>query len=231
MRVTTRMLNKHSGGLVPSRKSLLSYIKSNRAGGSSRLSSLNAKSGKVRTGKADSGKAGGGRAAAIANATAARYTKTGYERLEKAASSLEKQAADLGKRADAGMAAASDAESLVAYYNDTLSCLGQCQGSLNNLYRQTLKQVASDNLDALREIGVSYGKDGRLSLDRSKFEKAEEEKVKAALGSGSGFIRRLGTVGGRVSDNASANAQTSSNRYDAIGNDVSSYFSRYNFLG
>ncbi len=231
MRVTTRMLNKHSGGLVPSRKSLLSYIKSNRTGGGSRLSALNARSGKVKNGKTGSGQASSGRAAAMAGAAAARYTKTGYERLEKAASSLEKQAADLGKRADAGVAAVSDAESLVAYYNDTLSYLGQCQGSLNNLYRQTLKQVASDNVDALREIGIGYGKDGRLSLDRSLFGKAGEEEIKAALGSGASFIRRLETVGNRVSDNASANVQTSSNRYDAIGNDVSSYFSRYNFWG
>lgn len=226
MRMTTGMLNKHSGGLVPSRKSLLSYIKSNRTGGSSRLSALNAKSGNSKSGNANSG-----RAASMASAASARYTKSGYEKLEKAASSLEKQAVDLGKKADVGIAAASDAESLVAYYNDTLSYLGQCQGALNNFYRQTLRQAATDNLDALREIGVSYRTDGRLSLDRSKFERAGEEKVRAALGSGAEFIKRLDVVGSRVSDNAAANAQTSSSRYNAVGNDVSSYFSRYNFLG
>ena len=226
MRITTGMLNRNSGGLVPSRKSLLSYIKSNRTGGSSRLSALNAKSG-----KAGSGNASSSRAAAIASSASAGYTKTGYQRLEKAASSLEEQAADLGKKADAGTAAASDAESLVTYYNNTLSYLAQCQGSLNNFYRQNLKQAATDNLDALKEIGVSYGTDGRLSLDRSKFGKADQEQVKAALGSSSSFIRRLSAVASRVSDNAAANAQTSSNRYNAIGNDVSSYFSRYNFLG
>lgn len=231
MRMTTGMLNKHSGGLVPSRKSLLSYIKSNRTGGSSRLSALNAKSGNTKSGNAKSGNAYSGRAAGIASATAARYTKAGYEKLEKAASSLEKQAVDLGKKADAGMAAASDAESLVACYNDTLSYLAQCQGALNNFYRQTLRQAVTDNLDALREIGVSYGADGRLSLDRSKFEKAGEEKVKAALGNSADFIKRLDVVASRVSDNAAANVQTSSSRYDAVGNDVNSYFSRYNFLG
>lgn len=217
MRITTGMLNRHNGGgLISSRKSLLSYVQSSKAGGSSRLSAMSAN---------------GGKTGSVASAALARYTKSGYEKLERSADSLEKQSGSLGEKADQGMVSAADVESLLASYNDTLKNLYQCDGSLNNFYRQTLKQAATDNLNALREIGINYGTDGSLSLNQSTFGKADAETIKAALGSGAGFMKRLGIVASRVSDNASANSQTASSRYNAGGDISSSYFSRYNFLG
>lgn len=218
MRITTGILNRRgTGGLISSRKSLLSYIQqSGRVGGSSRLGAMSAK---------------GDRTNSVAGTAAGRYAKAGYERLEKSAGSLEKQTGVLGERADQGKASASDVESLLTSYNNTLKNLYQCDGSLNNFYRQTLKQAASDNLNLLREIGVSCGADGTLSLNRARFERAGAEEVKEALGSGSGFMKRLDIVASRVSDSASANARTASSRYNAGGGLSSSYFSKYNFLG
>lgn len=217
MRITKGMLNRHNGGgLISSRKSLLDHVKSVRAGGSSRLNALNVQN---------------GRKLNVADTIASRYARTGYQRLENAADSLEKQVSILGGRADLGAVSAADVESLLENYNTTLKNLYQCDGSLNNFYRQSLKQAATDNLDALNRIGISYGKDGTLSLSRAKLGKAGSEEIKAALGSGSGFIKRLGAVASRVSDNASANMRTASSRYNAGGDLGSSYFSRYNFLG
>lgn len=217
MRITKGMLNRHNGGgLISSRKSLLDHVKSVRAGGSSRLNTLNVQN---------------GRKLNVADTIASRYARTGYQRLENAADSLEKQVSTLGGRADLGAVSAADVESLLENYNTTLKNLYQCDGSLNNFYRQSLKQAATDNLDALNRIGISYGKDGSLSLSRAKLGKAGSEEIKAALGSGSGFIKRLGAVASRVSDNASANMRTASSRYNAGGDLGSSYFSRYNFLG
>lgn len=217
MRITKGMLNRHNGGgLISSRKSLLDHVKSVRAGGSSRLNTLNVQN---------------GRKLNVADTIASRYARTGYQRLENAADSLEKQVSTLGGRADLGAVSAADVESLLENYNTTLKNLYQCDGSLNNFYRQSLKQAATDNLDALNRIGISYGKDGSLSLSRVKLGKAGSEEIKAALGSGSGFIKRLGAVASRVSDNASANMRTASSRYNAGGDLGSSYFSRYNFLG
>lgn len=211
------MLNRHNGGgLISSRKSLLDHVKSVRAGGSSRLNALNVQN---------------GRKLNVADTIASRYARTGYQRLENAADSLEKQVSILGGRADLGAVSAADVESLLENYNTTLKNLYQCDGSLNNFYRQSLKQAATDNLDALNRIGISYGKDGTLSLSRAKLGKAGSEEIKAVLGSGSGFIKRLGAVASRVSDNASANMRTASSRYNAGGDLGSSYFSRYNFLG
>ncbi|MCM1057556.1 MAG: hypothetical protein NC517_08115 [Firmicutes bacterium] len=221
MRVTTGMINKHGGGPISSRKSLLSYIQSGRTGGSSRLSALMAKGGSGSSTKTNS----------LASVAASGYAKSGYEKLENAADSLEKQAGILGEKADQGKASASDVASLLSDYNSTLKNLYQCDGSLNNLYRQTLRQAATDNMDILREIGISYGTDGSLSLNRTQFEKADAETVKAALGSGAGFTKRLGIVAARVSDSAAANSRSASSRYNAGGDVSSSYFSRYNFLG
>lgn len=217
MRITTGILNRHNGGgLISSRKSLLSYVKSNKAGGSSRLSAMNAKGGKTNS---------------VASTALARYTKAGYEKLERSADSLEKQTGSLSVKADEGRASAGDVENLLASYNDTLKNLYQCDGSLNNFYRQTLKQAATDNLNALQEIGISYRTDGTLSLNQAKYGKADAESIRSALGSSAGFMKRLGIVASRVSDSASANSQTASSRYNAGGDISSSYFSRYNFLG
>lgn len=216
MRITKGMINMHGGGLLSGRKSLLDYVKSNRTGGSSRLNALQSRSGKNNS---------------IASAAGARYAKAGYERLGKAADLLEIRTESVGEKADGGELSASEVESLLAGYNDTLKSLYQCDGSLNNFYRQTLKQAATDNLDILREAGISYGSDGTLSLNRAKFGTAGTEKIKAALGSGAGFMRRLGVVSSRVSDSAAANARTASSRYNANGDIGNSYFSKYNFFG
>lgn len=222
MRITTGMLNrKGGGGLISSRKSLLDYVQSSKAGGSSRLSALKTKGGKANSVRTNS----------VAGTAADRYARAGYERLGKEADALEKQTGTLGEKADRGSACATDVESLLTSYNNTLKNLYQCDGSLNHFYGQTLKQAATDNLKLLQEIGISYGKDGHLSLNRARFEKADAESVKAALGSGSGFMKRLDIVAARVSDSASANARTASSRYNAGGDLNSSYFSRYNFLG
>lgn len=217
MRITTGILNRHNGGgLISSRKSLLSYVQSNKAGGGSRLSAMNAKGGKNNS---------------VASTALARYTKAGYEKLERSADSLEKQTGSLSVKADEGRASARDVENLLASYNDTLKNLYQCDGSLNNFYRQTLKQAATDNLDALQKIGISYRTDGTLSLNQAKYAKADAESIRSALGSSAGFVKRLGIVASRVSDSASANFQTASSRYNAGGDISSSYFSKYNFLG
>lgn len=221
MRITKGMINRHGGGsMLSGRKSLLEQVCSSRTGGSSRLSAL----------KTKNRKQGSAVSSSVGTTAASRYMKTGYERLGKAAASLESQAESVGKKADGNLASATDVAGLLASYNDTLKSLCQCDGALNTLYRQTLKQAAADNLDALREIGVSYRADGSLSLDQVKFKGADVEKVKAALGSGSSFGKRLGAVASRVSDNAAANTRTASDRYNARGDMSSSYFSRYNFF-
>ena len=139
MRITKGMLNRHNGGgLISSRKSLLDHVKSVRAGGSSRLNALNVQN---------------GRKLNVADTIASRYARTGYQRLENAADSLEKQVSTLGGRADLGAVSAADVESLLENYNTTLKNLYQCDGSLNNFYRQSLKQAATGKYaDCLQQV-------------------------------------------------------------------------------
>lgn len=222
MRITKGMINRHgAGSMLSGGKSLSERIRSGKTGGSSRLNAM----------KIKNGKKSGALGASMGTASADRYGKTGYERLRRAADTLESRAESVGKKADAAAASATETESLLASYNDTLKNLSQCDGALNSFYRQTLKQAAADNQDTLREIGISIGSDGSLRLNQAKFKAVDGEKVKAALGSGSGFGKRLGVVASRVSDGAAANVRTASSRYDSGGDTISSYFSRYNFLG
>ena len=104
-------------------------------------------------------------------------------------------------------------------------------GVLNDYYRQALKETVTGSKEELEEIGITVGTDGSLSLNKGKLAEADEEKVKKLLGASSDFVKRINAVASRVSDNAKANMESASSRYNASGGLSNSYFSRYNFRG
>lgn len=212
IRMTTGMLNRnHGSGLIGSRKSLLSYVQQNRAGGSARLSAMGAMGG---------------------NSALRRTEKAEYEKLGAAADSLTDRAAQLAARVDKGSTeVTAQVESLLDAYNNAVEKAGDASGVLNNYYHQLLKQTFSDNRKELAEIGITMGSNGKLTLDKDKLEKADEEKLRKLLGSDGNFIKRAGYVASRISDNAQVSAGNLSNRYNSAGNITNSYLSRYNLRG
>ena len=70
-----------------------------------------------------------------------------------------------------------------------------------------------------------------MVLDKEKLKAADAEKVKKLLGSEGDFLKRVSLVASRVSDNAAANRQSLSNSYNARGNIMNSYLSKYNKKG
>lgn len=211
MRVTTGMLNRNHGGLTGSRKSLLSHMKPSREGGAAGLAAMGA----------------------VRSTSALRRTeRAGYEKLGSAADRLVSQAARLAETADKGSTEIdSQAEGLVEAYNSALDVLGDAAGVLNSYYHQTMKQSFSDNSTELAEIGISMNSRGKLVLDKEKLKAADGEKVKKLLGSEGDFVKRLSHVASRVSDNAEVNMQNLSSSYNARGNIMNSYLSRYNTKG
>lgn len=211
MRVTTGMLNRNRGGVTGSRKSLLSHIQRNREGGIAGLKALGA----------------------VRSESALRRTeKAGYEKLGNAADSLVSQADRLAEKVDKGSAEIDSlAEGMVEAYNSTVGALGDAEGVLNNYYHRTMKQSFSDNCVELGEIGISMNSRGKLVLDKEKLKAADAEKVKKLLGSEGDFLKRVSLVASRVSDNAAANRQSLSNSYNARGNIMNSYLSKYNKKG
>ena len=214
-RTTTQMLNhsRRKAGLTTSRRSSLLSAARNQTPGlkNTRLGMLNANS-----------------------IQSARLTRSNYQKLERSADSLVEQTKLLAERADAGGKPenlANTAANVVQHFNYTLDGLKQASGILNEYYRQAMKEIVVTNKSALAEIGIAVGADGSLSLDKEKFESADEEKLKGLLGSEGIFVKRVGIVASRVVDNAMASVESSSSRYNASGYLTNSYLSKYNYRG
>lgn len=211
-RAATQMvsMSKRRAGLSSRRSSMLSSVRNKRSGiqtGSSWMDVMNANSG-------------------------TRLARGSHERLQKASSSLVKQTGLLAEKADTGEKGLTDAASkVVTEFNDTLKCLKQASGVLNDYYRQSMKETVMGQKRELEAIGITVGTDGSLSLNKEKLAEADGEKVKTLLGTSSIFAKRVNAVASRAADNARASAESVSSRYTASGGIASSYLSRYNFRG
>ena len=207
-RMTTQMVSttKRRAGLSSKRSSMLSSVRNRRngiLGTSSRMGMVNANT-----------------------IQSSRLARSSYERLQKASASLVEQAGLLAEQADTGEKALTDTD-----FNDTLKCLKQTTGVLNDYYRQSLKETVTGQKKELESIGITVATDGSLSLDKEKLAGADEEKVKKLLGTSSVFVKRISAVASRAADNARASMESASSQYTASGRLASSYLSRYNFRG
>lgn len=213
-RMTTQMVSttKRRAGLSSRRSSMLSSVRNRRSGNlgtSYRMGMMNANT-----------------------IQSSRLARSSYERLQKASSSLVEQAGLLAEKADTGGKALTDtAAKVVTDFNDTLKCLKQATGVLNDYYRQSLKETVTGQKKELEAIGITVATDGSLSLDKEKLAEADEEKVKKLLGTSSAFVKRISAVASRAADNARASMESASSQYTASGGLASSYLSRYNFKG
>ncbi len=213
-RFTTQMVSttKRRAGLSSRRSSMLSSVRSKRSGvlgTSSWMDVMNKNS-----------------------VQSSRLARANYERLQKASDSLVEQTGLLAEKADMGEKGLTDAAAkVVTDFNDTLKCLKQTSGVLNDYYRQSMKETVMGQKRELEVIGITVGTDGSLSLNKDKLAEADAEKVKNLLGTSSVFAKRVNAVASRAADNARANAQSVSSQYTASGRLANSYLSRYNFRG
>ena len=162
----------------------------------------------------------------------ARLARSSYDNLQRSSKSLAEELSLLGEKVDlGGKDITATASNMVGDYKATLKDPTQISGGLNEDYRQTPKETVTGSKEELEEIGITVGTDGSLSLNKGKLAEADEEKVKKLLGASSDFVKRINAVASRVSDNAKANMESASSRYNASGGLSNSYFSRYNFRG
>lgn len=220
MRITTQMLNESArkAGLPINRSSLLNYINKD--------SSANPLLGSLSK-----------------NSAAAKVTqKTGSEKLEKSADRLSHTAETLSKTGTDSIYEKakksgdckeiySTAENFVNQYNDLLGELGKSSGTLNDYYRQSLRELASDNKNALADIGITLSKDGTLQLDQDKLHAADADAVRQALSGASDFSKKVAFLAGRVSDNAQSSAASLSGQYSSSGEWYSALAGKYNLRG
>ncbi|MCM1257317.1 MAG: hypothetical protein NC307_05650 [Roseburia sp.] len=124
-------------------------------------------------------------------------------------------------------------QGLVDSYNNTLDQLKKNDGELNKFYMEEMQSYVSEHKDALASVGVTAGADGKLVIDEEKLKSADVETLEKVFGSTSGFTDKLGYVGGRVAEKATASDYAFLNQYNKNGlSNLESYVANhYNFWG
>lgn len=221
MRITTHMLNESAkrAGLPINNTSLLNYI-NNDSSENTLLSALD----KNGSGAVDTVK------------------KSSYEKLEKEADQLLQKAEVFtdeskdsvfarARESGSGQEIYDAAKRLVQQYNAVASSLKKAPSALNNFYGQMMREAASENSEALKNIGITLAKDGTLSIDEEKLKSSDIDALEQVLGPANGFSSKVAFLANRISDNAQANVQSLTSQYTSTGTFYSALASKYNFLG
>ena len=122
---------------------------------------------------------------------------------------------------------------MVEEYNATMKQLKITGGTMNEFYRQQLKEISTGSKEALKGIGITQEKDGSLTVNEKTIQNADADALKKSLGSESGFVSKLSFISNRINQNASANGMSASSRYTSKGSAYMGSFgdSKYNFWG
>ena len=221
MRITTQMLNKSArmAGLPVNRTTLMNYINGTSNQNNSLLSALSKTKSADRTAK-----------------------KTGYEKLQKSADQLYDKAGNLAATGETSLLAQAEKsgdyqkvydalESFTGQYNDTVKALKDASGTLNDYYRQSLKDLADGNQEILEAIGVTFKKDGTMGIDKDKLKDADADTLKNVFGKSQDFFKKASFLAGRISDNAQTNQNSLSSQYSSQGLLYSALANKYNFRG
>lgn len=227
MRITTQMINESArkAGLPLQQSTLLDYVNNDSSitsTGDTLLDALNKKNVSSDTG------IGTGK-------------KSDYEELEKQSGAMMKVAEELLAQKDSVFAKAkesgdtsgvcSSVEKLVEKYNATVSSLKKTSGSLNKYYQQMLEEAAASSSKEFEELGVTVGKDGKISVDKEKLAKASVDDIEKVFGNVGGFTNKVAFLASRIEDNAKASAESLSSKYSASGKAYSMGVNQYDFWG
>ena len=127
----------------------------------------------------------------------------------------------------------SSAKKMVESYNATLKQLRETGDTLNEFYRQQLKDIPAGDKEALKSIGITQAKDGSLSIDEKVLQSADADTLKKVLDGDTGLASKISFVSGRISQNAASNVVSTSSQYTSNGSSLLSALetSKYDFWG
>lgn len=215
MRITTQMLNAsmRKAGLPINNVSLLNYVNGSSSQNNSLLSALNKNGIKV--------------------------NDKSYEKLKGLAESLQESAVKMSsgdvfeeaRKSGNKESIYNNVKEMVKNYNSTVKALKNTSSPLNHLYREMLGDVSAESGDKLKEIGITMGADGTLSVDKDKLTSADIDKFEEVLGEDGSFSAGISFLANRIADNAKANAASASSQYNALGDNYFASASKYDFWG
>lgn len=221
MRITTQMLNESArkAGLPLDNHSLLDYINTDKSPASI----------------TDDKKS-------ILETTRNAVNSKAYRRLWLSADNLDAQAKKFASEGEKNIFVKAkegdtseickEAQRLAENYNEMLDLLRKNPDGMNALYYKTLKSFADENKNALESVGISVGKDGKLSVDKDRLWGADMESLEKIFGAESSFTPGISFIASRVADNAEAEAESLSGIYGSNGRQTGGEsYGKYDFWG
>lgn len=207
MRITTNMLNESfkKAGLPARGISLLDYIDSDKAN-ASLLDALNKEQ----------------------EATINNVEKDKYDKIMDKADKLESIAEVLVQKSDENLFEKAKVagnnkeiydvvENLFKSYNDIIEELTNNSSVMNDFYRKMITEASVDVKDALKNMGISFEKDGMATVDMSKVKTTDITTLENIFGKDSEYVNKLSFLASRVSDNAQANIRNLNSTYNSKG--------------
>ena len=79
----------------------------------------------------------------------------------------------------------------VTAYNNTISNLTSCGGSLNNSFKTEFLEAFKGNSEAFANLGITMSTDGKLSIDQDKLKAAKAEDIQKLLGASSKYVKNI----------------------------------------
>lgn len=79
----------------------------------------------------------------------------------------------------------------VTAYNNTISNLASCGGSLNNSFKTEFLEAFKENTEAFNNIGITMSIDGKLTINQDKLKTAKAEDIQKLFGSSSGYVKNI----------------------------------------
>lgn len=123
-------------------------------------------------------------------------------------------------------------KSFVETYNDMLSQLRGAGGTLNQYYVQQMNALMSENIEALKKVGITQSSNGTLNVDEKMLDAASISDLKSIFGSSNNLTSRMEFVIGKIEENAKANAESTGRQYTAQGTNAYLHStSKYNYKG
>lgn len=124
-----------------------------------------------------------------------------------------------------------EVEKLASAYNEMLDKIRTDTSTLGRFYQSSLKEAAAENKDALKGIGITLDKNGRMSVDKEKLKAADIDRVESIFGAAGTLSSKLGLIAGKIAESAEANLKSVSSQYNAAGSSVDSLIRSYDAKG
>ena len=118
-------------------------------------------------------------------------------------------------------------KTFAANFNSLLKNLSENNSGLFSLYYSELKSAASEYKNEFAAMGITFDKNGNMSVDEESLVQADIDELQGGMGL---LSHKADFIASRVSDNAGATVGSISNRYDAYGNIFSQGTSRYDLF-